>query len=168
MVYTSVMHWWSALPDEPECSLPPTQEMFKNDTASCSSVVKRSVELSRKNGASNVLFLQNKRAFSLSHSSFLSTTFSQYTHEIRCLSISVLKKKLLNFWPGSHMCHWLAQKQQTNCVFLCGWMNVRKLVRICGESHNHHLLFLSMDVSCMWHFIPLPLFAYISAFHGTS
>lgn len=74
---------------------------------------------------------------------------------IRCLSIAVLRKKLLNFWPGSHMCHWLAQKQQTNCVFLCGWMNVRKLVRICGESHINHLLFLSMDVSvsCLWHFI---------------
>lgn len=63
---------------------------------------------------------------------------------ICCHSIAVLKKKLFKFWPGSHMCHWLAQKQQTNCVFLCGWMDVRKLEK---ESHIHHLLFLSMGVS---------------------
>ncbi|XDV53146.1 hypothetical protein PO909_021728 [Leuciscus waleckii] len=68
--------------------------MFKNDTASCLLVVKRSVELSRKNGASNVLFPQNKRAFSLSHSSFLSTTFSQYTHGESGLGKSTLINSL--------------------------------------------------------------------------
>lgn len=36
--------------------------------------------------------------------------------------IAFLQKTQKKIWPGSHMCHWLAQEQQTNCVFVSVWV----------------------------------------------
>lgn len=131
---TSVKHWWS-LPDDPKCSLPP----------SLSEMTRHSLSVKRRSWASwrecrKKYFIPSEKR---EERAFLCSSLLTLTHEYRSATFFPMYPWM--FWPVSHSCHWLALKQQTNCVFVFVW--VCGCEKASAVSHTRHLLFLCTGVS---------------------